>query len=592
MRATHTGDHPVRPPSSRPTAPPDARRPPPRRDAPQRRRGARRAAVTLALLASLVLGGCEGQGSTGGAPGPGAPEAAATAGGAHGGHDHAPAGHAGGGAAADERGGRDGATPPAPPALDWCAGHALPESKCTKCNPELAAGFKEAGDWCDEHGFPESACPVCNPQAPPNGPSASGAGAAPAAGAAEGAGAPVAADWCREHHVPESKCTRCNPGLVAGFQAAGDWCETHGYPESVCPVCNPMTPPDADQIYTGLEVRLRSEAVERAAGLQVTPARDAALASSVRAVARLAWDERRVAEVGAPVAGVVREALAVPGEAVEAGAPLFVITSAQVGELRARIAGAKDRVTAARAELARQKELLAGQVAAARDVAEARRELAAAQAEQRSLEAAMAVAGDTTTTGDVTVTAPMAGVVLERAVARGAVVEAGATLATLVDPSSLWALVDVPEGEAGSVAVGQAVHITVAGVLHEATIEQLSPSVDPRTRTVRARATLANPGGRLRAGQLARARIHVATAERAVAVPRAAIQRVEDATLVFVRTAPLVYEPRVVKAVRRAEDLVQVTGRLRPGDEVVTVGAWLLRTEVVPGSIGAGCCGD
>ncbi len=46
---------------------------------------------------------------------------------------------------------------------DWCAGHGLPESKCTKCNPELVAKFKAAGDWCAEHGFPESACPTCNP---------------------------------------------------------------------------------------------------------------------------------------------------------------------------------------------------------------------------------------------------------------------------------------------------------------------------------------------------------------------------------------------------------------------------------------------
>ena len=51
--------------------------------------------------------------------------------------------------------------------VDWCAGHGLPESKCTKCNPELLAGFKESGDWCAEHEFPESACPVCNPQTPP-----------------------------------------------------------------------------------------------------------------------------------------------------------------------------------------------------------------------------------------------------------------------------------------------------------------------------------------------------------------------------------------------------------------------------------------
>ncbi len=50
---------------------------------------------------------------------------------------------------------------------DWCGGHALPESMCTKCNPELAAGFKAKGDWCEAHGFPESACPTCNPMQAP-----------------------------------------------------------------------------------------------------------------------------------------------------------------------------------------------------------------------------------------------------------------------------------------------------------------------------------------------------------------------------------------------------------------------------------------
>ena len=64
-------------------------------------------------------------------------------------------------------------TPPAEPGVgpeptasadDWCAGHGLPESMCTKCNPELTAGFKAAGDWCAEHGLPESACPLCKPR--------------------------------------------------------------------------------------------------------------------------------------------------------------------------------------------------------------------------------------------------------------------------------------------------------------------------------------------------------------------------------------------------------------------------------------------
>jgi len=46
---------------------------------------------------------------------------------------------------------------------DWCDEHAVPESQCTLCHPELAAAFKATGDWCEEHGLPESHCLKCNP---------------------------------------------------------------------------------------------------------------------------------------------------------------------------------------------------------------------------------------------------------------------------------------------------------------------------------------------------------------------------------------------------------------------------------------------
>lgn len=47
---------------------------------------------------------------------------------------------------------------------DWCGEHGVPESQCTRCNPELIAAFKATGDWCDEHGLPESQCRQCNPE--------------------------------------------------------------------------------------------------------------------------------------------------------------------------------------------------------------------------------------------------------------------------------------------------------------------------------------------------------------------------------------------------------------------------------------------
>jgi len=46
---------------------------------------------------------------------------------------------------------------------DWCGEHEVPESMCTRCNPDLVPAFQATGDWCDEHGLPESQCRACNP---------------------------------------------------------------------------------------------------------------------------------------------------------------------------------------------------------------------------------------------------------------------------------------------------------------------------------------------------------------------------------------------------------------------------------------------
>jgi hypothetical protein len=46
---------------------------------------------------------------------------------------------------------------------DWCEEHGVPESQCSRCNPDLIPAFKATGDWCPEHGLPESQCKICNP---------------------------------------------------------------------------------------------------------------------------------------------------------------------------------------------------------------------------------------------------------------------------------------------------------------------------------------------------------------------------------------------------------------------------------------------
>ncbi len=408
------------------------------------------------------------------------------------------------------------------------------------------------------------------------------------------AGAP-ASDWCLEHGLPESQCTRCHPDLAAKFQAEGDWCQEHGYPESGCPICHPVSAP-SDVATATLEAKvlqLNPPELERTIGLRTAPAMAGRAPSKVVCTARIAFDADKVADVRALIPGVVRRVHTELGARVTPHSPLFELESAGVGVVQGTLQAARQRVRAAQANLTRQLELRANDLTSARQVELAQQELASAQAETHTAEATLSMAGAARTmpSGRYTLSAPMAGTIVRRPAVVGTFATESESLATIADLSVMWALCDVPELNAGRVALGQAVDLRVdgAGPPMSGTLTWLSAEVNPRTRTVAARIELPNPGGKLRANQFAHAEITVDPGSPGVTVPRVSVQRIGEQEVVFVRTAPGVYQPRVVKTLNQ-DERVQVQGRVQPGDAVVTTGGVFLRTELVPGAVGAGCC--
>ena len=65
--------------------------------------------------------------------------------------------------AADAKPASPATQPLIPVAMDWCREHAMPESICVQCHPELAAGYKAKDDWDEEHKMPKSQCFKCDP---------------------------------------------------------------------------------------------------------------------------------------------------------------------------------------------------------------------------------------------------------------------------------------------------------------------------------------------------------------------------------------------------------------------------------------------
>jgi membrane fusion protein, heavy metal efflux system len=413
--------------------------------------------------------------------------------------------------------------------------------------------------------------------------------------------APAEDALCKEHGVLESLCPRCNPRLSAVFQARGDWCGEHGFPESLCPTCHPERGgrPAADVSADGApadgtRIRFKRKNTAAVAGIKVAKATARSGGGGVVTTMRLAYDATKLAQINARSSGVVRALKADIGSKVEKGAPLLVIDSAAVGADRARLQAARSRVDVAEQNYQREQALVQEGVASRKSLLSARQDLDEARGEHAALGAALSVLGGSGGgVGGYTLSAPLAGVVTERSATIGKMVSPEEVLFEIVDTSSMWAELDVPESDLPLVAPEQAVTLVLdalPGRELSGRITYLAPAVDPHTRTTKARVPLANPDGAMRAHMYGQARIAVGGERQAVMVPRAAVQRAKGVHLAFVRLGDDEYETRRIETGIGEGDLIEVKKGLRPGEDVVTQGSFLLKTETLKESIGAGCC--
>ena len=482
------------------------------------------------------------------------------------------------------------------------------------CPKEIAdEGAKDS--VCSEHGVPEGRCPFCNPALI------------------------KAMGICKGHSVPEALCTLCDDSIIPGFVATGDWCAGHDIPESQCTICNPgildaggvegsesaFAPergfarvereteeekPRAERAPSvrcdteRLRVRLDSPEVVRVAGLEFVRVEERSIRRTVECNAEIHYDEDRLARVGARVPGVIREVHAGLGDRVEAGQPLAVIDSIELGSAKAEHQQALALRSLWKRNSAREKALLDKGISTEQEALEAeqrseesRIEVEKAVQHLRNLGLADEAIAESAGSGDTSslyhLPAPREGVVIERQAVVGQVVEPTEVLFVVVDPSRMWATLDVYEDRFTGIRIGQGVVLRPDGLLGEAfagRITWVGTAVDPRTRTIPVRTELANPDGRLRARMFGRAEIQVGKTDSAVVVPREAVQWEGCCNIVFLRRGETLFEPRKVRLGLTTERAAEVLSGLEPGDVVVTKGAFLLKTEILRESIGAGCC--
>jgi membrane fusion protein (multidrug efflux system) len=307
----------------------------------------------------------------------------------------------------------------------------------------------------------------------------------------------------------------------------------------------------------------------------VEPVRVQTLEDRIEATGELQATDH--AQIAAEVTGRITEITVAEGQYVEAGTVVLEIDrerrELELATVRAQLAEARAALVEQKRETGRIRTLHERDVASDSRLDQAQTGLALAQARLDAAQASVGVAKRAL--DDSSVVAPFAGYIAEEGVGRGEFVNAGQPLFELVSLNPIEVEMHLPEVDSGRVALGQRLAVTVAPYpdqVFRATLTFVSPTIDPRTRTLRVKAQLDNAEGRLRPGLFARADLGVAQREGVVMVREESIlQRADGAVLFRLADEGRVERLRIETGVHR-DGWVEVVGSLRDGDEIVVRG--------------------
>jgi len=183
----------------------------------------------------------------------------------------------------------------------------------------------------------------------------------------------------------------------------------------------------------------------------------------------------------------------------------------------------------------------------------------------------------------VPVLAPEDGIIVERLVNVGEMVDPSKPLFTIGDFHSVWLKADVFEKDISKVHIGQPIELLVDSFpdhIFHGKLDYVANQVDSDTRTLAVRAEVTNAQDLLKPKMFARMKILVGQ-HTVLSIPKGAVQDSGTGKVVYIPSGPETYEERKIVLGAESGDYVEVLEGLKPGDRVVTDGSFDLRAEAV-----------
>jgi membrane fusion protein, heavy metal efflux system len=334
-------------------------------------------------------------------------------------------------------------------------------------------------------------------------------------------------------------------------------------------------------------------------GITSMEAKYTSISGYITAPAHIIPNQDQEAVVGSLVKGRVKKVFYNLGDKVQQGQALMELEGLEIGEIKSAYRKAKAALDFTESAYKRQKTLNEQNVSASKTLLESKAEYDKAKAEFKAEDEKIHSIGLTDeetlnnseehSSGRLFVRAPISGIISERNVIIGQLVDENATAFKVLNISNVWADAQIYEKDLAKVSGKPTVTFSSSAYPNDTFAGNIiftAQSVDEKTRTINVRASLNNGNNKLKPQMFGELKIPVDKNSKAIVIPFDAVVNDNGKYFVFIQTGDTTFQKRDVRIGIKNDKNVEITEGIKENEKVVVNGVFYLKSESLKSSFG------
>jgi cobalt-zinc-cadmium efflux system membrane fusion protein len=305
--------------------------------------------------------------------------------------------------------------------------------------------------------------------------------------------------------------------------------------------------------------------------VQTAKASEESPADAIKLNGKIQANEDHQAKIYALVSGKITSVTAALGDKVQKGQILAVLQSTEVANVSNDVSLAESNVAITKKNMESTKELYQGNLATERDYLSAQVEYNKALSELNRAKQVSAITGGKNAVFELK--SPISGYVIEKNITSNSQVrqDNNSPLFSVADLSNVWIMANVYESDINHIQLGDAVKVTTLAnpdKEYDGKIDKIYNVLDPATRTMKVRISMANPNNELKPEMFVTVKVNVKPTDKMVSIPSQSIVLDNSKYYVVVKQGNDL-KIKEIQLIKRVDPKAYVRG-LSAGDEVVT----------------------